>query len=228
MNQTVNKYYDLERSANAAKNGTHRALIGGFWNELGQLQMDYIRDRGLASNHCLLDIGCGCLRSGIHLVRYLKQGHYFGTDISQDLLDVGYDVELNKSNLQQKMPRENLTCDGEFNVGQFGVTFDRAIALSVFTHLPVDFLKLCLANLADVIKEGGEFYATVFHSPDTHDWNNPLKHSPGMVISHPNQDPYHYTTASLKNCCNGLPWKVELIEEWQHPRAQKMVVFVRI
>jgi SAM-dependent methyltransferase len=56
--------------------------IGGKWDEVGGLQYDFRVERGLQPHHQMLDIGCGTLRGGRHLIRFLDAGHYTGTDLS--------------------------------------------------------------------------------------------------------------------------------------------------
>ena len=53
-------------------------MVGGMWDEIGRLQFEFLRARGLKADHWLLDIGCGCLRGGIHAIKYLKTGNYYG------------------------------------------------------------------------------------------------------------------------------------------------------
>ncbi len=38
--------------------------VGGLWDEIGQLQFDFLRAKGLLPRHKLLDFGCGSLRGG--------------------------------------------------------------------------------------------------------------------------------------------------------------------
>ncbi len=223
----INQYYDLEQVAERVRAGDHRGLVGGMWDEIGQLQFNYVRDRGLVRHMRFLDVGCGCLRGGLHFVDYLDAGCYYGIDLSQDLLDAGYDTELKQAGLQQKLPRENLLCTDGFNATGFGVAFDMALAHSVFTHLPSDLVKLCLSRLAHVIKPGGRFFATVFLSNDSHNWKQPLLHSPGDITTYPDHDPFHYRPDDLRCCCRDLPWELEKLESWQHPRDQWMATFVR-
>jgi hypothetical protein len=52
----------------------HRGFIGGLWDELGRLQVDFPVSEGLEPAHVLLDIGCGSLRGGVHLIPYLEPG----------------------------------------------------------------------------------------------------------------------------------------------------------
>ena len=60
----------------------HRDFIGGKWSEIGQLQFDFLLESGLQPHHKLLDIGCGCLRGGIHFINYLEASNYSGLDIN--------------------------------------------------------------------------------------------------------------------------------------------------
>lgn len=59
-----------------------KAAIGGMWEEIGQLQIDFLKSEGLLPAHRLLDIGCGTLRGGRHFIGYLDAGRYTGTELS--------------------------------------------------------------------------------------------------------------------------------------------------
>jgi len=225
---TINTYYNEKRVDKAAKAGRHRGQIGGLWNEIGQLQFEYLRDHGVSPAMRLLDVGCGCLRGGIHFVRYLNAGNYYGIDLSQSLLDAGYDIELKKLGLHTKIPRENLRQSGDFDASPFGVSFDAALALSLFTHLPLNHIRLCLDRLGDVMTVGAQFFATAFMLPSDGTWRQEYHHSPGTIVTHPDRDPYHYQPADIEYACHGLPWKLLRIEDWNHPRNQSMCVFERI
>ena len=74
--------------------GVHRKFVGGMWERIGRHQFDFLRDRGLRPEHRLLDVGCGALRGGVHFIRYLNVGGYYGIDINASLLAAGRDVEL--------------------------------------------------------------------------------------------------------------------------------------
>mmetsp|Transcript_23988 Transcript_23988/g.43908 ORF Transcript_23988/g.43908 Transcript_23988/m.43908 type:complete len:240 (+) Transcript_23988:2162-2881(+) len=228
MTTWINNYYDKDFVRRRIEKGNHRGIIGGMWDEVGQLQFDHLVQAGLRPDQRLLDLGCGCLRGGLHFIPYLNPAHYYGIDISQDLMDVGYDVELAQAGLQQRMPRSNLICSDIFDARGFGVTFDVVLAQSVFTHLPLNHLKLCLAQLRDVTAPGALFFATVFDVPADIAWDQPQPHDPGGVVTYPDRDPYHYTRADLDYCCTGLPWRMRSLNTWAHPRDQRMAVFERL
>jgi len=107
-------YFDHEQIGKAVKRGQHREIVGGLWHEIGRLQYQFLIDQGLQPSHTLLDVGCGSLRGGVYLIRYLEAGNDIGVDINQSLLDAGFDIELKQSGLQYKIPRDHLLCLAEF------------------------------------------------------------------------------------------------------------------
>jgi hypothetical protein len=82
-------YYDQQTIKAAIERGAHRDVIGGMWDEIGSLQMDFLKANGLMPEHKLLDIGCGSLRLGVRAAEFLEPGNYWGTDLSSALLDAG-------------------------------------------------------------------------------------------------------------------------------------------
>lgn len=224
-----NDYYDLERTHRFVAAGEHRALVGGLWDEIGMLARNLVIAQGLTPDMTFLDIGCGCMRVGVHLVEYLESGHYFGTDLSEELLLVGRERELKPRGLDLKLPARNLLRDDDFDFSRFesAPRFDMALALSVFTHLPLNHLRLCLANLQPTMAPGGKFLVTIFHCDDDTRWSGPIRHEPGGIVTHPASDPYHYRTLDLGFCAEGLGWGVSEPQYWNHPRNQSVVVFTR-
>jgi SAM-dependent methyltransferase len=220
-------YYDREFIDQTVRKGGHRHIIGGLWDEIGRLQTEFLIRNGLKPHHRLLDIGCGCLRAGVRLIRYLDAGNYFGTDLNESLLTVGYDVELAREGLQDKQPRSQLIADGDFDFSPFSVTFDFALAQSLFTHLPFQQLRECLTRLPSAVVPGGKLYATIFEVPTEHPRSEPYRHNPGGITTHETENPYHYRYADVEHCCRDLPWKPVYVGEWGHPRAQRMIEFVR-
>lgn len=223
----VCRYFDTDEIQQGVENGEHRKLIGGMWDEIGELQLSVLKAHGLESHHTLLDIGCGSLRGGIRFIDYLNPENYFGLDISQSLLDAGYEVELRNAGLQHKLPRENLVCDADFDFRRFpfGQTFDFALALSVFTHLPLNHFHLCLERLRPSIKDDGRFFATYFELSPGSPLYRPQVHQPGGVTTFATKDPYHYRSRDLRSAALNLGWAVEEIKDFDHPRAQKLLMF---
>lgn len=224
----LNPYEDHDSINDAVAAGEHRQVIGGLWEELGSFQLELLKRFGLAPSSRLLDIGCGSFRGGRHFIEYLNSANYFGLDNNQSLLDAGYAKELMPVGLHTKLPRENLACSGDFEFKSFGESFDRALAFSVFTHIPLNSVRVCLEKLADHIALGGIFHATFFERPMGDRTVDPIRHPPGEVVTQADRDPYHYAVDDFIFAAKGLPWRVEYVGDIGHPRGQKLINFVRV
>jgi SAM-dependent methyltransferase len=215
--------YGRELTAAEIAAGVHRDLVGGLWDELGVLQIDFLRQAGLTPSSRLLDMGCGCLRGGVHFIRFLDAGHYYGVDANASLLEAGYEVELHAAGLQHKQPRAQLLQSGTFEAWRFDTQFDYAWALSLFTHLPARQVRDCLRELARCVKPGGLFYASFFEGPA----DAAVTHQPGGITTYPDRDPFHYTREAILALASDLPWTASHLGEWGHPRDQRLVRFDR-
>ena len=211
--------------------GAHRDAIGGLWDELGQLQLGFLKSQGLQPHHKLMDIGCGSLRLGCLMVDYLEPAHYFGVDLSEELLDAGYNKELTDRQ-RERLPRSHLHTTSEFELDYLhDRKLDYAIAQSVFTHLPLNHLRDCLHKLHPYMASSGVLYTSFFLCPDHHDIATPIahpvtEHSGTEVTTYAIKDPYHYKLEDLEYCTKETPWRFQLVGDWGHPRNQQMAAFI--
>jgi hypothetical protein len=207
--------------------GTHRTRAGGLWEELGRLQVDFLVGAGLEPSSRLLDIGCGPLRGGVHFIRYLEAERYFGIDVNESLLDAGYDLEL-PAQLRSKLPRANLRATDRFEC-DFGVEFDFALAHSLFTHLALNDIRLCLYRVAAQMKVGGRLFATFFEAPAEYPLDGVLTAPRGKKGrgKRSERNPFWYWPADLEWAASFSPWQYHYIGDWGHPRYQNMVELVR-
>ena len=173
--------------------------------------------------HFFSDVGCGSLRGGVHFIRYLEAGHYYGIDKSQKLLDAGRNVELRNAGLIERVP--TLLQTDTFEFGALHRQFDFAIAQSVFTHIALNDIVRCMMNMEKALNPGGRFYVTFFENPKGKQHLGPLTHprteGPG-VVSFFDKDPFHYDFGTFQWICQGTRLRVEYIGEWNHPRGQRM------
>lgn len=191
----------------------HRDYVGGLWDEIGQLQFEFLRAQGLLPEHVLLDIACGALRLGVKVIPYLEPGHYLGIDKEAELLRAGLELELPEALRRQKRPQ--LLQDGDFRFERFGRLVDRAMAQSLFTHLPPALISRCLEQLRPWLRPDGVAYATFFEVEQPRD--NPAD---------PHDHGYHaYTRAEMEAFGEALGYRVEYIGAWNHPRDQVMVAY---
>lgn len=223
MSSFLSNYYDEAAMASAIDVGDHRGIIGGMWDEIGALQLSFLQRNGLTPNNRLLDIGCGSLRLGVRAVDYLDPGNYWGTDLNAGLLDAGYEKEIIPAGLSGKLPRAHLVEDTDFTFAGIPKQIDFAMAQSVFTHLPLNHLRLCLVSLGCHVESPCSFYFTVFTPPDGAAVTDSHEQPIGGIVTHTHRDPYHYLVADIHHAALNTPWTIDFIGAWDHPRNQMMV-----
>jgi SAM-dependent methyltransferase len=204
----------------------HRRTIGYVeeWEQHGQAQFDYLTGQGLRPEHYLLDIGCGPLRGGVHFIRYLETGHYFGVDKNAGVIEMAEEVELRRYGLEDKRP--TLRADETFDFAALGQAFDYAWAQSVFTHLPVNSIVRCVMNVERALEPGGKFYATFYENEQGKRNLEPVRQSP-QVVSYFDRDSYHYDVATFEWICAGTSLSVRYLGGWDNPRNQKVLLFTK-
>jgi SAM-dependent methyltransferase len=219
----INKYAE-PLSATAVDRGVHRNFVGGMWDEIGTLQFDYLVAQGLQPGHRLLDVGCGAMRGGIHFAKYLEPSHYYGVDVNESLIQAALTHELPQAGFADRVPAANLRVTDSFD-SDFGVQFDYAIAVSLFTHLPLNYIKLCLFQVAKVMPPGGRFFVTYFVAPPELAYDEPLKQV--VATTHSQRDPFHYRVEEMQWAAGVAGWEFRNIGDWDHPRGQQMMEFRR-
>jgi SAM-dependent methyltransferase len=204
----------------------HRRVIGNapYWEYMGKLQLDYLVERGLQPEHYLLDVGCGPLRAGIHLIGYLETGHYAGIDRQAEVLETARRLELPKHGLVAKQPR--LLANHLFEFDRFGLSFDYAIAQSVFSHLPLNNIMRCLVQISRVLNPGGRFYATIFENPQGKLFLDDIQQA-DHCLSHYDRDFFHYGLDAIQFACQNTGLSVQYEGDFGHPNNQKMLLFTR-
>ncbi|MEV6549635.1 class I SAM-dependent methyltransferase [Streptomyces sp. NPDC051597] len=125
------------------------------WLALGEMQFAYLREHGLRPDQRMLDIGCGNLRAGWRFIAYLEPGHYYGIDISPDILIAAKDT-LASRGLQEKLPHLTITRNLTFDFLPES-HFDVIHAHSVFSHSPIEVIEECFAHVGRVLKPDGLF-----------------------------------------------------------------------
>jgi SAM-dependent methyltransferase len=218
--------YGRELTTEEIAAGVHRDMVGGLWEDMGRLQLDFLQREGLTPESTLLDVGCGCLRAGVQFVRFLEPGRYYGIDANASLLKAGLEHELPRAGLAGRLPPDHLLVNDAFEGWRFGVTFDYALAQSVFTHLPAAQIAGALRELARCIRPGGRLCATFFECKGAQVPES-VVHEPGGVTSFRDRDPFHYRFRDLAALCAGLPWNPVYLGGWGHPRDQRMIRFER-
>jgi cyclopropane fatty-acyl-phospholipid synthase-like methyltransferase len=215
----ISPYYTRQLTRKEIAKGEHRNFVGGFWHEIGTLQFEFLLRHGLLPGHKLVDIGCGALRCGLPIIRYLETGNYFGLDINESLLEGGK-RELALAELTDKRPK--LLLNNKFELDRFGVLFDFAIAQSLFTHLDMNSIVRCLREARKVLHSGSKFFISFLQAPHSGHLEQ-VRHEPGGVVSNLDSDPYHYSFAELQWLAASAGFTAELVGNWNHPRNLQML-----
>ena len=120
-----------------------KTAVGGMWDEVGQMQIDFLTREGLAKDHRMLDIGCATLRGGRHFIAHLDPEGYTGIDISEGVIEAGKQLLVDEG-LIDKWPRLIANTGGDLRFTMFtDETFDFILAQSVFTHLKKEHIEEC-------------------------------------------------------------------------------------
>lgn len=216
----VNQYWRALDPADVDR-GAHREMVGSLWEEMGLLQFEFLRSEGLEAHHRLLDVGCGAMRGGLHFVRFLERGNYYGLDANASLIQAGRG-ELELAGLADR--GAHLLADANFDAARFGVHFDFAIAVSLFTHLYFNHIQLCLSRVAEKLNRGGRFYVTFFEAPLAAHFED-LTHANGEITTSYLSDPYHQSFDELAALGTRAGLHAHRIGDFGHPRGQNMILF---
>jgi len=191
---------------------TPEAYVGDLFEVMGKWQLQMMKNLGLKPQHSLLDVGCGCLRGGIHFIQYLEREKYFGVDKHLWLVTHGRDVLLPKHVLQKKLPHF-LVSEG-FSFQKFSETFDFALAQSVFTHLSRQSILRALQQWRKVSHKDSRFIST---------WFIGQKPRPA---DDDDQAAFHYTRDEIEKMANSMGLEPIFRGAMAHPRHQVVVELV--
>lgn len=147
----------------------YRAYVGPpqDYDLIGAIQVGLLLAAGLRETHRLVDVGCGSLRGGRMLIPYLRAGHYFGVEPNRWLVEEGIEREIGEDLVRIKRPTFAYVDD--FSLGGFGVSFDYAVAQSVFSHTFPDLALTGLRGIAEALKPNGKLFATFIEREDRED-----------------------------------------------------------
>jgi SAM-dependent methyltransferase len=186
---------DTARSAEAAVGSASRER----WLALGRLQFDYLAEHGLRPRDRMLEIGCGNLRAGRLFIDYLEPGHYYGIDISPDIL-VEARRTLVRYGLQEKVPYLAIAGDLTLDFLPSG-WFTVVHAHSVFSHSPLPVIDECLAHVGRVLAPGGFFDFTFDRTEGTE--------------HHVLREDFYYRTGTLTGLAGKYGLTARFMEDWE-------------
>jgi SAM-dependent methyltransferase len=179
---------------------------------MGKLQFDFLLSQGLTPQDVFLDVACGSLRAGVKLIPFLDKGNYLGIEAEPDLLRDGVEKELGPA--LERLKKPELVASRAFEFDRFSKRPTYGIAQSLFTHLNVHDIQLCLGNLADFAAPGMKFFVTFFVGDSSR--NPELSFNAGR---------FNYTPEEMAEFGDEFGFATKFIGDWGHPRNQNMFLY---
>jgi SAM-dependent methyltransferase len=185
----------------------YRAYVGPpeDYDLIAAMTFNLLTTLGLRQHHSLLDVGCGSLRIGRLLIPYLNRGKYFGIEPAEWLVAEGIKQELGETVVQTKRPTFFFT-DSPETVVRAKVSFDFALAQSIFSHCGLDLIRGWLSAVSRALAEDGVLIATFLPSDED---------SPRTGWVYP--DCVNYRPTTLERAAEEANLRFEILD-WKHPR----------
>jgi SAM-dependent methyltransferase len=185
----------------------YRAYVGPpeDYDLIAAMTFNLLTTLGLRQHHSLLDVGCGSLRIGRLLIPYLNRGKYFGVEPNNWLVEAGIEHELGKDVVEIKRPTFFFSASPE-TVVQANVSFDFALAQSIFSHCGLDLIRGWLSAISRSLTQSGALVATFL--PDQEDSKQTGWVYPECV---------NYQAETLERAAAEVNLRFEILD-WKHPR----------
>jgi SAM-dependent methyltransferase len=185
----------------------YRAYVGPpqDYDLIAAMTFNLLTTLGLRQDYSLLDVGCGSLRIGRLLIPYLNRGKYFGLEPAEWLVAEGIKHELGEAVVQIKRPTFFFT-DSPEAVLRAKVSFDFALAQSIFSHCGLDLIKGWLSAVSRSLAQDGALIATFLPGEEDSQFA-------GWVYP----ECVNYRAATLARAAADVSLRFEILD-WRHPR----------
>lgn len=200
-------------------------------NDLVSWQVPAIKKHfGDLTNKVFIDIGAGDIVLGEQMPDLGYPKTFYVQDLSQPSLISGL----------KRIKSAGISIDNIIPMSSDNFNFDKvpdtsidfAFSNSLFSHLSINSIILCLRNLCPKMKQRSIYLSSMIIvpgkvEPKSFDWSY-LKTKGSAIVSYPVKDPFHYTEATVRL----LPsfetgFEFLAIHDYGHP-FQKLVEFRRL
>lgn len=152
-------YSTIMLSDDDIKNQHYKKFLGGGkekWELRGGFQLFFLKRMGLQPFHQFFDIGCGPVRAGSHLIRYLEAGRYHGIDYNDSFIQAAKEIVAADPQLANKAPELSVVNDFAFPRIKDGCDF--ALVFSVLNHCNERQRRIFFRNLPNLLKSSTKVY----------------------------------------------------------------------
>ena len=179
-----------------------------------------------------LDVGAGDIVLGEKLKEIGNPKIFYVQDLSKPSLESGI-TRLTKKGIDTN--RFVTMASDDFNFDLItDQTVDNAFSNSLFSHLSLNNILLCLKKLCPKMKKGAKYFSSMIVCPNKddvkpYDWSFLNSGVLKKITSYSSKDPFHYskeTIFKLSSFSTGFN-VIEIHEDYGHP-FQKLVEFQKI
>jgi len=199
-----------------------------YRNRLTSWQVPAIQKHiGDLTDKVFIDIGAGDIVLGEVLEQIGKPRKFYVQDLNKLAIESGLQ-RLKSINIDASIFSEMISNNFDFSLVEEG-EIDAAFSNSLFSHLSINSITLCLRSLSSKMKVGSSYFTSMIVLPNNteklyHDWSY-LNKEGSNVKSCSIHDPYHYTENTINNLQNfNTGFKLKNIHDYGHP-FQKLVEF---
>jgi cyclopropane fatty-acyl-phospholipid synthase-like methyltransferase len=125
----------------------------------GGLQLELLKRLGLTPASRVLEVGCGALHAGGHIMSYLGPGNFVGIDPSAWVREKVMQEPRMAALVAEKRP--TFLSRDDFDASELGIRFDRVLSHSVLSHAAGWQLEQFLRNVGKVLAPGGRILASL-------------------------------------------------------------------
>jgi ABC-type polysaccharide/polyol phosphate transport system ATPase subunit/SAM-dependent methyltransferase len=203
--------------------GLHRRIVGDLWEEAGERHLGFLREHGLKPSDRVLDVGCGCLRTGVRLLQYLEPDRYVGVDHDPAIVAAGTMIEAPRAGVDARRGRYVIAEADDLSAadGRFDVIWMNGLLQDLLMEKPA----LALAAAIDRLAARGRLFVAYFEAPAgaLHE----AIERPGPCFSYGDRPPRHFEFETVERCVVEAGGRAERLGSWGDPHGQMMMVVTR-
>lgn len=128
------------------------------WKLFRDFQLKFLINQGLKPQDKFLEIGCGTLRGGIPVIKFLNEGNYFGYDVRKNVIKEAR-KEVKKNKIKYKNP--TLIYISGVNKLSLNIRPNLIWAFLVLIHMEDQNLEDTFKFVSNNLEKDGVFLASV-------------------------------------------------------------------
>jgi SAM-dependent methyltransferase len=174
------------------------------FDAMGEWQYKYILNtKEVNKKTKFLDVGCGTMRLGKHIIPYLNKNKYTGIDFNEQMVNLGIQKELNSNILKTKQPKFIFTdCFDTSDCAKQDFIWINA----VFNHLKLTTIKTALQNLLKCSHTFTHLYFTYWEGASSNFSND---------VYDQNKRNHYHTKQEMLQLCEDTGWEAWQLDEKQ-------------